>query len=303
MPSVIFSPLREIGVGDESMATRLRKAVHMHALTPAGLPLAHGLSREQQWPHREKDWSRLLDLGEGVVAESDGEVVGTTMWWKQGPDFATIGMVIVANAAQGSGIGRQLMETALTNLGGRTVMLNATDEGLPLYRKLGFEPVGSIFQHQGAAFSVPIAELIPNERVAPMKVGEWPDIARLDRQATGIDRSHVLQYLCNNAHGVVLNRDGEQAGYALFRRFGRGYAIGPTIAPDIGGAKALISHWLGSNAGMFCRIDIPENAALSSWLDELGLPCVGRVTRMSLGAAPQAGKAARPFSIINQAIG
>jgi predicted N-acetyltransferase YhbS len=284
------------------MATGLKKSVRLRAMTPDDLAAAHGLSRDQQWPHREKDWARMLELGNGVVAESEGEIVGTTMWWPFGTDFATIGMVIVANSVQGMGIGRQLMEAALAELGERTTLLNATDEGLRLYRSLGFEPIGSIFQHQGAAFSVPIAELLPNERIAPMKAGEIPDIARLDHEATGFDRTRVVDYLCRHAQGVVLNRDGAQAGYALFRRFGRGYAVGPTIAPDLGGAKALITHWLGSNAGMFCRLDVPEDSGLSSWLDELGLPCVGRVTRMSRGKPPRRGKA-RAFSLINQALG
>ncbi|MFT3966001.1 MAG: GNAT family N-acetyltransferase [Sphingobium sp.] len=272
-------------------------------MTPEDLSAAHGLSREQQWPHREQDWVRMLDLGQGVVAESDGRIVGTTMWWTYGTDFATIGMVIVSNSAQRMGIGRQLMDVALAQLGDRSILLNATDEGLNLYRSLGFEAVGSIYQHQGAAFSVPIAELIPNERVAPMKAGEVPDIARLDHHATGMDRTPVVDYLCGYAQGVVLNREGEQAGYALFRRFGRGYAIGPTVAPDIGGAKALITHWLGSNAGMFCRLDVPEDSGLSAWLDELGLPCVGRVTRMCRGTPPQRGTDARAYSLINQALG
>lgn len=285
------------------MATGLKKAVQLRAMLPDDLSAAHALSREQQWPHREKDWTRMLELGRGVVAESEGEIVGTTMWWPFGEDFATIGMVIVSNSVQGMGIGRQLMEAAIADLGDRSILLNATDEGLHLYRRLGFEAIGSVYQHQGAAFSVPIPELIPNERVAPMKAGEVPDIAQLDHRATGIDRSEAVHYLCDYTQGVVLNRDGDQAGYALFRRFGRGYAIGPTIAPDLGGAKALISHWLGSNAGMFCRLDVPDDSGLSSWLDELGLPCVGRVTRMCRGAPPQRGADARAYSLINQALG
>lgn len=285
------------------MPTRLKKAVQMRRMLPGDLFAAHALSREQQWPHRKEDWSRMLDLGQGIVAESEGKIIGTTMWWHYGTDYAALGMVIVSNSQQGMGIGRQLMEAALAELDGRNVMLNATDEGLSLYKKLGFETVGSVYQHQGAAFSVPIAELIPNERIAPMKAGEVPDIARLDEHATGIDRGNVVDYLCEYAQGVVLNRDGEQAGYALFRRFGRGCAIGPTVAPDIGGAKALITHWLGSNAGMFCRLDVPEDSGLSVWLDELGLPCVGRVTQMCRGTPPRGGTLARVYSLINQALG
>ncbi len=245
----------------------------------------------------------MIGLGHGLVAENDGVVLGTTMWWLYGSDHATLGMVIVSKAAQGMGVGRQLMEGAISAIGDRAISLNATDEGLRLYRALGFETTGTIYQHQGAAFAVPIAELIPNERIAPMKAGEIADIARIDQQATGLDRKHVIEFLFDAAQGVVLNRDGEQAGFALFRRFGRGYSIGPTIAPDIGGARALISHWLGSNIGMFCRLDVPEDSGLSAWLDELGLPCVGRVTRMCRGTPPKRGTGIRSYSLINQALG
>ncbi len=285
------------------MATGLKKAVLIRAMTDADLAAAYALSREQQWPHREEDWAAFLALGHGLVAESEGEILGTTMSWHYGADYATLGMVIVANAAQGMGIGRQLMSAAIEQLGDRTILLNATDEGLRLYKSLGFVTTGSVYQHQGAAFSVPMAELIPNERIAPMKAGEVPDIARIDAGATGLDRSRVVEYLCDAAQGVVLNRDGDQAGFALFRRFGRGYSIGPTVAPDLGGAKALITHWLGKNVGMFCRLDVPEDSGLSGWLDELGLPCVGRVTRMCRGTPPKANGSVRPYSLINQALG
>jgi predicted GNAT family N-acyltransferase len=285
------------------MATGLKRAVQIRAMTAADLAAAYALSREQQWPHREEDWAGFLTLGQGLVAESEREILGTTMSWLYGADYATLGMVIVANAAQGMGIGRQMMRAAINQLGDRTILLNATDEGLNLYKSMGFVATGSVYQHQGAAFSVPMAGLVPNERVAPMKSGEVPDIARLDERATGLDRSRVVEYLCDTAQGVVLNRDGEQAGFALFRRFGRGYSIGPTVAPDIGGAKALITHWLGSNVGMFCRLDVPEGSGLSGWLDELGLPCVGRVTRMCRGTQPVAGVEARAYSLINQALG
>lgn len=285
------------------MATRLKKDVQIRGMTPEDLPAAHGLSREQKWPHREKDWARLLDLGEGVVAESEGKVVGTAMWWRFGDEFATIGMVIVSSAVQGMGIGRRLMEQAIGTLDGRSLLLNATDEGLDLYQSLGFETIGSVYQHQGAAFAVPIVELMADERIAPMKIGEVADIAELDRHATGMNRSKVIDYLYDAAQGVVLNRNDTQAGYALFRRFGRGYAVGPVVAPDIGGAKTLVTHWLGSNLGMFCRLDVPEDSGLSTWLDELGLPCVGRVTRMCRGALPDKGTEARAFALINQALG
>jgi len=272
-------------------------------MTVDDLAAAHILSSEQKWPHRIEDWEMLFGLGFGYVVERDGAVVGTAMAWLYGDNAATLGMVIVSPSAQGMGLGRQLMEAVLAELGDRTVLLNATDEGAPLYRKLGFEPVGPVFQHQGAAFAVPMAELIPEERVRPLGAKDMPTLHALARRATGMDRDALLDALVPGAQGVVLTRGNEPVGFALFRRFGRGYVVGPTIAPDTGGARALISHWLGSNSGMFCRLDIPEESGLGAWLDELGLPCVGRVMRMVRGPAPASDPSITTFSLTTQALG
>jgi hypothetical protein len=130
------------------------------------------------------------------------------------------------------------------------------------------------------------------------------DVLRdLARQATGMNRDALLDALVPGAQGVVLTRSNEPVGFALFRRFGRGYVVGPTIAPDTGGAKALISHWLGSNSGIFCRLDVPEESGLSGWLDELGLPCVGRVMRMVRGKPIDAKAPVKTFSLTTQALG
>ncbi|MBU0931786.1 MAG: GNAT family N-acetyltransferase [Alphaproteobacteria bacterium] len=285
------------------MATGIEAMVDLRRMTVDDLAAAHILSSEQKWPHRIEDWEMLFGLGFGYVVERDGAVVGTAMAWLYGDNAATLGMVIVSPSAQGMGLGRQLMEAVLAELGDRTVLLNATDEGAPLYRKLGFEPVGPVFQHQGAAFAVPMAELIPEERVRPLGAKDMPTLHALARRATGMDRDALLDALVPGAQGVVLTRGNEPVGFALFRRFGRGYVVGPTIAPDTGGARALISHWLGSNSGMFCRLDIPEESGLGAWLDELGLPCVGRVMRMVRGPAPASDPSITTFSLTTQALG
>lgn len=278
--------------------------VRLRDMTPDDLAQVHQLSRQVQWPHRIEDWAFLLRVGQGIVAEQDGAIVGTTMGWAYGPEAACLGMVIVDSAQQGHGIGRKLMDAIIEKLGSRAIMLNATEEGLALYRKLGFEPVGVIHQHQGTAFSLPIASLGTNERIRPMGKRDHSVIAELDRKATGLERAALIaELLKDKAKGVVLDRNGEAIGFALFRRFGRGYSVGPVVAPDDVGAKALITHWLGSKAGMFMRLDVPRDSNLCKWLEDLGLAGVGEVTTMARGGMPYAGGPARAFAIVSQALG
>ncbi|PTQ12701.1 GNAT family N-acetyltransferase [Sphingomonas oleivorans] len=277
--------------------------LRLRAMTSADLAAAQALSKAEQWPHRLEDWEMLLALGDGVVAVEGDTVVGTTMWWPCGPKAATIGMVIVSRDHRGAGIGRMLMETALAATKAESQMLNSTEEGEPLYRKLGFEPVGEILQHQGAAFSVPIIPLETGERIRPLGTSDWEAVAAMTEAATGLTRPALLAELQNSAHGVILDEDGRQAGFALFRRFGRGYSVGPVVAPDIVRAKALISHWLGSQAGKFTRLDIPGDSGLSAWLEDLGIVRVGRVVTMLRGKPLPATGDMRSFAIVTQALG
>jgi hypothetical protein len=196
-----------------------------------------------------------------------------------------------------------MMDAALERIGERRVLLNATDEALGLYRSLGFEAIGRVLQHQGAAFAVPLAHVRCNDRVRPSGARDDGAIAALDQRATGLARGPVISELLKQARGVVLDRGGAPAGFALLRRFGQGYFVGPAAAPENDSAKALISWWIGANAGAFCRIDTPEDSGLSDWLDSLGLPCVGRVTRMARGGAPKTDAHMRTFAIANQALG
>jgi GNAT superfamily N-acetyltransferase len=285
------------------MATSGETMAGLRRMTSDDLVAAQSLSGEQQWPHRVEDWEMMLGIGFGYVAEREGEVIGIAMAWRFGEDAAAIGMVIVSPGMQGRGLGRQLMEALLAELGDRTVWLSATDVGVPLYRKLGFVEAGAIIQHQGAAFTVPMADLIPDERVRPLGSKDRSTMRSLMRRATGMNRDALLDALVRGTQGVMLTRANEPVGFSLFRRFGRGYVVGPTIAPDIGGAKALISHWLGSNSGMFCRLDVPEECGLSDWLDALGLPRVGRVVRMVRGSRPPVDPSATVFSLTTQALG
>ena len=118
-----------------------------------------------------------------------------------------------------------------------------------------------------------------------------------------MSRAVLLPALLASAEGIVLDRDGVAIGFALFRRYGRGYAIGPVIAPDLDRARALISHWIGTRTRKFIRIDVPVDAGLTAWLVARGLARVGSVVQMVRGAAPACGPDARTFAIISQALG
>ncbi len=282
------------------MSVGVEDRVSLRAMNKDDLPSVVELSLEVSWPHREEDWDLLLETGEGIVLERNGRIVGSALAWRYGEEHASLGLVIVREGERGKGLGRRMLEEMLERLKGRTVFLNATEDGLALYRKLGFVEIGRILQHQGMAPTMPLADVVRNQRVRPIG-GADGDIPALYSRASGVDRGALLQTLSANGPTVVLERDYEAVGFALMRRFGHGRLIGPIVAPDVQGAQVLATHWLGSNAGAFCRIDAVDGTGFSEWLTEVGLPAVGSVTTMVRGPFAGGTGPAQVFGISLQA--
>lgn len=283
------------------------RTMRLRAMTPQDVAALHLLAKAEQWPHRAEDLADMLAVGTGTVAELDGEIIATTMWWRAGPATATLGMVIVSRRHRGAGLGRIVMDAVLDQIADAlgpdaAIMLNATEDGLPLYRKLGFRGIGEILQHQGAAFQAPLVPLAAGERIRPMGERDGAVVDALVHAATGLDRPSVMTLLREKAHGVVLTHGDTVTGAALFRRFGRGYVVGPVIAPDATRARALIAQWIGSRSGEFIRLDIPGDSGLGPWLEELGLVRVGRVVTMVRGEEPQGTAPGTAFAIVSQAL-
>ncbi|MDN8618512.1 GNAT family N-acetyltransferase [Variovorax ginsengisoli] len=277
----------------------------LRPMTTGDLPVAHALSAQLRWPHRLTDWAQAFAHAEGFVVERDGAIVATAQRWRWGAHHATIGLVIVAPACQGRRIGQRLMSALLEGLDEHTVLLHATPEGRGLYERLGFVRTGELRQHQGIAESAPMIALKPGWRLRPAGLHEAAGLQALDAAARGMPRDALIADLLAGADAcVVLDHDNEPLGFAMLRRFGRGHAIGPVVAPDAEGAKALIAHLAGLNAGNFTRIDIDFASGLTEWLESIGLPCVDAPTTMVRGA-PLAEPPGGPkmFAIVTQAIG
>ncbi|WP_394483379.1 GNAT family N-acetyltransferase [Roseateles sp. LYH14W] len=280
--------------------------VRLREMNDADLAAAHSLSEALRWPHRLADWKQVFHHAEGVVAERDGAIIGTALRFRWGPQDATIGLVIVAPAQQGRRIGHRLMSAVLDGLDGCRVRLNATMDGRGLYERLGFTRVGELRQHQGIAQPAPLVALDSGWRLRPAGASDAAALKALDTQACGMPRDALLDELLAEAEfTVVLDDGGTVRGFALLRRFGRGHAIGPVVAPDEEGAKALIAHLAGTNAGRFTRIDIDLDSGLAEWLEAMGLLRVDAPVVMQRGPAaePPTPGAPRGYAVVTQALG
>ena len=274
----------------------------MSALRANHLPQAASLSGALGWPYREEDWRFAFELGHGVAVEIDAGLAATALWWPYEKAFASFGMIIVAPALQGRGIGRLLMDELLRQTDGRAIVLNSTREGYRLYERLGFVPCGQVNQHQ-AVLAVAPSDSPANDVIRPLRPEDIDAILDLDCRASGMQRTRLLEALFAIGKIAVIEREGRVQGYACVRRWGRGVVVGPVIARDAADAKALVAALAAEHRGDFVRIDVPASSGLSPWLEAIGLPQVDHVVSMVRGKPPTRAADATLFALSNQSLG
>ncbi len=289
------------------------------------LPLGLRLTRQAGWNQTESDWQRFLSMQpEGCfVAEMDGSSAGTTTTCVF-DGVAWIAMVLVDKSVRGRGIGTGLLRHAIDYLkerNVRTVRLDATPAGRPIYEKLGFVPEYELARYEGVVkdLRLPIGdcgEAVPALRPAgipsatlrtglpamrdkgkmpsPREQGQdaratskivLSDIIEFDQRMTGTNREKMLTRLFEESPELVrVVRQGNNVeGYIAGRPGANATQVGPCIATESAG-PSLLSDSLSRCVGKRVFIDIPLDNAGALRIAEAAKLTVQRCfTRMCLG--------------------
>ncbi len=274
----------------------------LRAMTPADLASCFDMTQQLKWPHRREDWQLALQLGEGIVIEEQGKLIGSAILWRWGDKAATIGLVIVSNQQQGRGLGKQLMLALLEKVPDYNVRLHATEMGKGLYEKLGFVACGVICQHQTRELAALPAVVIPaGLQLRRADVTDSAALAEHDYQAHGMQRPALISHLIDKQTLVLEDAQKQIHGFASLRRFGHGWAIGPVIADTLPVAQALIAALMQGLQGEFIRIDTDGALPLGEWLVTLGLEQVDAPTTMVRGT-PWTPQGMQAFGLMTQAM-
>ena len=187
-------------------------------LIATDIPAAVILSEQAGWNQTDEDWRLLIELApEGCFAiEVNGEVAATTTLLCYGRRLAWIGMVLTSASYRGRGFARRLLTKALKQadqLRIETVKLDATDQGRPIYEKMGFrfEQEVERWSRSGSGNSSGIEVAI--------KVPATPNWQVADGDAFGIERFELLQRLARRGSSLfiensyLLTRPGRQTEY------------------------------------------------------------------------------------------
>ena len=215
--------------------------------------------------------------GDVLVAERNGRPVGAVCCASFGPT-GWIGALGVVPEARRRGVGRVLADAACDRLrmrGAETVLLFATDMGRPLYERMGFELEGHATAWRGTA-GIPRAGLT----LRSLREADRPAIRAIDEVATGERRGAVLDAL-RPLQGLMAERDGDAAGFAVTSPWGAGVAI-CARAPEAG--VALMAAAAGGPGA--ATMVVPDgNPAAAQALRHWGFTAAAAGERMRLGPA------------------
>ncbi len=269
-------------------------------LGPEDLWHCVALSTDRGWAPERSKWGLLLAETEAFGVDApDGGLAGSVVLARYGPDLASVGMMLVAARYGRRGLGRALMEHLLAEAGAATVTLFATDQGRPLYEKLGFGAVRRNVAFAGTFRPEPGA----GEASRPAGPEDMPAILEADKAAFGADRGRFLRRLPAFAEELRVTAAGDRVvGYAAAWRNEAATVIGPVVAPDAVVARQLITGRAARASGPV-RLDLdPDRPVLPRWAFARGLQPVSRNAVMAYGDWQPRGIPDRLFAPISVAL-
>jgi GNAT superfamily N-acetyltransferase len=217
-----------------------------------------------------------------IVAEADGEIVGTGVGTASGP-VGWIGTIFIAPARRGRGLGREITQAIIDRLesaGCRSLVLVATREGRQLYERMGFEVQTQYRILQ--AIGLPPADQADGVRA--FEAADLPALERLDREGTGEDRGHAIRRLADGETAkVVAGTEGDIDGFVIRAPWGGG----ATIARSAEAALRIVTARRRA-AGSEGRVRVgvlDENVEGLARLTEVGFRLTWSAPRMVRGEA------------------
>jgi GNAT superfamily N-acetyltransferase len=217
----------------------------------------------------------------GVVAVSDGRVVGSNFLDERGP-VRGVGPITVHPDAQGSGVGRRLMEAVLERGAGSTGIRLLQDsfntQSLALYASLGFEVKEPVVVMGGTPRSKPLAGI----DVRPLREEDLAASGDLHRSVHGFERANELRDALESPalQPYVAVRDGRIVAYATTLTF---FPAAHGVAETERDMRALIAGALAAGEAPASFLLPTRQSEFFRWCLEAGLRVVKPMTYMTVG--------------------
>lgn len=249
------------------------------------------------WNQTVADWQRFLKNSPRgcFVVEDDGKIVGTATTVNYKNRFAWIGMVLVDPEYRKQGIGTQLLKKTVEYLDEeniRTMKLDATPQGKPIYMKLGFVEENEI-ERWIRKRPPSAASPAPQSTSTPLNERRKEQIFRRDEELFGADRSFLLRALCEEApeFATAVGEGELLQGYAFGRHGLFADHLGPWMARTQVAAEQILQGFLAQSSRETIIVDcLKSNSIAVELLHSCGFALSRALTRMVRGPNLYPGK-------------
>ncbi|WP_100617215.1 GNAT family N-acetyltransferase [Bacillus cereus] len=213
------------------------------------------------WDYNREEIETIFNAGNvyGVWNERE-ELIASAAIIVYGEKLASIGMVIVHPDYKGRGIGKIITEACVKSVSAHTpIMLIATDEGKPLYEKLGFRAVSYVSKYICNSYNAKDYCVRNEDYVMNYEERDLEKIIKIDEYAFGTNRKEFLKKRIMQSEQCIVVRDKEQnvLGYGLSIQTPENKIIGPVVAKNDEMAMRIV-HDLARGHNGKLRMDVPE---------------------------------------------
>ncbi|HHK5561993.1 TPA: GNAT family N-acetyltransferase [Bacillus thuringiensis] len=213
------------------------------------------------WDYNREEIDTVFNSGivYGVWNERK-ELIASAAIILYGEALASIGMVIVHPDYKGRGIGRVITNSCMNSVSAQTpIMLIATDEGKPLYEKLGFRVVSYVSKYICNSYNVNDYCVGNEDYMVKYEECDLEKIIKIDENAFGTNRKVFLKKRIMQSEQCNVVKDKEQnvLGYGLSIQTPENKIIGPVVAKNNAMAMRIV-HDLARGHNGKLRMDVPE---------------------------------------------
>ncbi|MED3178876.1 GNAT family N-acetyltransferase [Bacillus thuringiensis] len=213
------------------------------------------------WDYNREEVETIFNSGivYGVWNERK-ELIASAAIILYGEALASIGMVIVHPDYKGRGIGRVITNSCMNSVSAQTpIMLIATDEGKPLYEKLGFRVVSYVSKYICNSYNANHKCAENEEYMMVYRESDLEGIIKIDEGAFGTSRNEFLKQRIMQSERCVVVKDTKEdvVGYGISIQTSENKIIGPVVAKNNAMAMRIV-HDLARGHNGKLRMDVPE---------------------------------------------
>jgi predicted GNAT family acetyltransferase len=281
----------------------------LNTLTIPDIPQVLELSGAEGWNQTGKDWKLMIENPGNIclALKKDGKIVATATAMNYENQVAWIGMVLVEKSHRGKGYSKLLLAEILNRLKScKTVKLDATPAGQPVYQKFGFQNERIINRMVLESPSMDLPDFENGNLPTRIHSAEIPEIIKYDAEVFGARRNLLVKYLIHESpeNSWMLTQQSQLKGIALGRKGSRFFQVGPVSADSEEVAKMLIIQALKKFPLQLLIIDVLEDKTqLITWLNKFGFKKQRQFVRMFLGENSNPGTPENQFSICGPEFG